>query len=177
MSTVTTAPIGVEPTLSTYTLSSSNSTFTTSMHAGGSVAYAGPAIHAAGHQLQLTDYSSSSGSDMNLSDVRAVNDLQNASQHSLVSTTYENREVSTSNVAYLPDPINDDFEAYFNYYLLSGEYSYEALLDYVRRRLAFISGQCGDLLGVELIDQLSRIILDQCLRGDFDDMYAMLRSR
>lgn len=182
-----------EPTLSTYTMTGSALALVSSVHAMGSVVCARSDTQDHGQQFQSTYPPSNDHSVMSLIDTADVNNVPNTSQcssgnvqSSSASVQFspenlqDNRVVeignSTNSSVYM-DPASDNFEAYFTYFLTTGDYSYNVLLDYVRQRLAYINSHYDNILGFELIDELSRIILDQCLRGDFNDMYAMLRNR
>lgn len=170
--TITGATVTAEFTPSVYNESSNITAFATAVHAESNIAPIetnGMSNEYGSVPCQPIDYS-----------VRSVNFYENCTAATISSGPLDlSMGGVRDEIPFVPSMSvdSDDFDTFFYNALVSGAYSYDVLLNVVRCRLARISSYYADILGVELIDQLSRIILDQCLRGDFTDMYAMLRSR
>lgn len=72
------------------------------------------------------------------------------------------------------DATSNDFDIQFIDLLINGNCTRDFLVNFVRQRLVYMNTRSGGLLGDSLIEQLPPLILDQCFRDNFGDLYTML---
>lgn len=72
------------------------------------------------------------------------------------------------------DATSNDFDIQFVNLLVNGNCTRDFLVNFIRQRLVYMNTRSGGLLGDSLIEQLPPLILDQCVRHNFGDLYTML---